>query len=105
MTYTITSNIRGGGTGSAAWVAKITGPHPKFKLDRAFVKGERDTSRSGRSGTVSWHLTEPGIYEYRGVQPAAGEGSIGQLKSGFVEIDADGKAVEVTRDYAVDAVG
>lgn len=92
--HTITSHVRGGGYGGSAWVAKITGPHPDYHLERRFVRSDREgLSRSGRSGQIRFPLTEPGYYEYRNVQHEAGEASIGDLDSGFLYVN-DAGAVE-----------
>jgi hypothetical protein len=49
------------------WVAQITGADEKFGLARAFVRAdERDMSRSGRAGDISWSLNEPGLYQIGG---------------------------------------
>ena len=57
--------VRGGGIGTTAWLAKIVGTDPSYGIDREFVDAERDLSRSGRSGSISWTLDGDGIYEYR----------------------------------------
>jgi len=60
--------VRGGGLGTDAWVARITGPHAKFGVEREFIKAERDLSGSGRSGMITWDLeNQDGVYEYRGL--------------------------------------
>lgn len=87
---TITSHVRGGGCGAAAWVARITGPDPKFGLAREFIQKDSHLSRSGKSGYIDFHITEPGIYEMRGVQPQAGDASIGSTLCGFIRVTEDG---------------
>ena len=60
--------VRGGGLGTDAWVARITGPSEKFGMEREFVHADRDLSHSGRSGHITWHLEgQDGVYEYRNV--------------------------------------
>jgi len=97
--YTITSTVRGGGTGARAWVAKITGADEKFGFQREFVKKDRALSRSGKSGAVHFHINEPGIYEYRGVQLPRGEARIGALSAGFLRVTSDG-VEEITKSDA-----
>jgi hypothetical protein len=64
----LSMRVRGGGLGSDAWVARITGPHATFGFEREFVDADRDLSRSGRSGTITWALdNKDGVYEYRSV--------------------------------------
>lgn len=41
-----------------AYLAKITGPHPKYKLTREFLNAERQEGRH-----KFFRFTEPGIYE------------------------------------------
>lgn len=102
--HTIVSTIRGGGSGANAWVAQITGPDPKYGLARAFVKKQSDTSRSGRSGSLHFEITDPGVYEYRNVQLPAAEKSIGNLVSGFVRVDASGGVEELSKQDVIDTV-
>jgi hypothetical protein len=60
--------VRGGGLGANAWVARITGPHTQFGVQREFIDADRDLSSSGRSGTITWCLDNlDGVYEYRSV--------------------------------------
>lgn len=94
---TITSEVRGGGYGGSAWIAKITGPDPKYGLARDFVQSERNVSRSGKSGTVRFSIYEPGIYEVRSVQLPAGQATIGQLWNGFIEVNPDGSYKNVSK--------
>lgn len=102
--HTISGEIRGGGSGSGAWVARITGPDPKWKLAREFVERAGHVSRSGRSGSFTWEITEPGFYELRGVQYAAGIASIGTLDSGFIKVGADGTVERVSKAAVIAAV-
>lgn len=47
-----------------SYVAKINGKHPKYKLDRKFLKAdERERSYSGKTGYDVFYITENGIYE------------------------------------------
>ena len=67
----ITSNkvqaaVRGGGLGGNAYVAKITGTHPRFGLAREFLRAdESGRSNSGKSGLRCWYLPGDGLYEAR----------------------------------------
>jgi hypothetical protein len=63
----LSMRVRGGGIGSNAWVARITGPNVKFGVEREFVDADRSLSGSGRSGNITWSLCEDGVYEYRAV--------------------------------------
>lgn len=61
------TRVGGGGTvGGRAWVARITGPHPRDRLEREFCQISRDgRSGSGRSGFMEWVLPRTGVYEAR----------------------------------------
>lgn len=98
-TYT---DVRGGGYGSGAWIARCTGRDPKFGLAREFCKkNESGLSRSGRSGTIRFEVDEPGIYEFRGF--CRGSTAKNWEWSGFVKIDADGTVTELSRAEAMAA--
>lgn len=86
------NRVRGRGLGGSAWVAKITGTHPKFNFERAFIDARKDLSRSGLSGTMDWNLDGDGVYEYRGF--AASSNSVA---SGFVRVEG-GEVEEI--DFA-----
>jgi hypothetical protein len=62
-----TMRVRGGGLGSGAWVARITGTHEKYGVEREFMDAKRHLSGSGRSGDIDWELDGDGIYEFRDV--------------------------------------
>jgi len=47
-----------------AYVARITGLHPRYKFAREFVRPmEKNRSWSGKNGTNIYYITEDGIYE------------------------------------------
>jgi hypothetical protein len=46
-----------------AYVAHVTGRHPKFAFARDFVPARKSTSRSGRTGTVTATVIDTGLYE------------------------------------------
>ena len=47
-----------------AYVARITGLHPRYKFAREFVPAaEKNRSWSGKNGTNVYYVTEDGIYE------------------------------------------
>jgi hypothetical protein len=96
--HIITSTVRGGGVGGRAWVAKLTGHDEKWGFVREFVRKQSHTSKSGRSGSIDFPITEPGIYEFRDVQPARGDATIGDLASGFLRVEADGTIAEIDKD-------
>lgn len=51
-------------TGGKEWVAEITGRHPKFGLNREFLKVvARNWSSTGRTGTTSFEVEELKLYE------------------------------------------
>ena len=51
-------------SGGREWVAEITGTHPKYKLNRDFLRPvARDWSYSGKTGTTSFILEIGKIYE------------------------------------------
>ena len=89
--------VRGGGCGARAWIARITGLHPKFVFERDFVERHDNLSNSGRSGTMWWRLPEPGYYEYRGLQYDADAARIGQLDNCYVEVGEDGVVYVATK--------
>lgn len=101
--HTITSHVRGGGSGGSAWVAKITGLHPDYVFEREFVRSEDALSRSGRSGQIHFPIAEPGVYEYRGVQYEAGEATIGELDRGFLRVTRDG-VEEIRKDEVIEDI-
>lgn len=94
---TIRGEVRGGGHGRGAWVAKIVGPHPKFGLERQFVNSEKHLSRSAKSGFIDFKIYEAGIYEVRGLQKSKDEASIGTLWNAFIEVKEDGSFEEVSK--------
>lgn len=85
------NRVRGGGVGSGAWLARLTGSNAEYGFERTFI--ERDTrglSGSGASGTVHWHeLSGDGIYEFRGFAASSRYPA-----SGFV-IVRDGKVASL----------
>jgi hypothetical protein len=82
--------VRGGGLGSDAWVARITGPHEKFGFEREFVEADRDLSHSGKSGMITWDLdNREGVYEYRSLCTTSR-----YTRSGFFLIE-DGKIADL----------
>ena len=47
-----------------AYVARITGLHPRYKFAREFVRPvEMNRSWSGKNGTNTYYIAEDGIYE------------------------------------------
>jgi hypothetical protein len=44
------------------WLARLTGVGGKFGVEREFQVGRKDLSRSGKTGTITYTLTD-GIYE------------------------------------------
>lgn len=85
-TYT---RIRGGGYGRHAWIARITGLDPKYGLARDFCRSHKRLSGSGRSGTISFDVDEPGLYEFRGF--CVGSTPSNWEWSGFCELTAAGR--------------
>jgi len=98
------TDVRGGGYGNDAWIAKVTGLDPKYGLAREFCR--RDTSglsRSGRSGLITFEMLGPGIYEFRNF--CVGSTSNNWEWSGFVQVSDDGKVSRLSRTDVVDLVG
>lgn len=92
-TYT---DVRGGGYGNRAWIARIVGTDAKFGLAREFCRADKSgLSGSGRSGLISFDVTEPGIYEFKGF--CVGSTARNWEWSGFIELAADGSSHELTR--------
>lgn len=92
-TYT---DVRGGGYGNRAWIARIVGPDAKFGLSREFCRADKSgLSGSGRSGVISFEVTEPGLYEFRGF--CVGSTARNWEWSGFIELAADGSSTELSR--------
>lgn len=55
----------GKGPGPSSWVAEITGEHPRFKLDRQFLKAKKDYScanSKGSRGVFAVYILESGKY-------------------------------------------
>lgn len=51
-------------SGGKTWVAEITGTDPKYGFKREFLREDtKDTSYSGKTGRVSYLLTEGKVYE------------------------------------------
>jgi len=80
------------------WLARITGPDPQFGVARQFLRAaERNTSRSGRTGTLTY-VAGPGVYERRegrhslkhqnGFFRVTGDGAVEQLASAKAALDA-----------------
>lgn len=86
---------------SKPWVARITGPDPKFGFCREFVSGIADYSRSNRPGTrgVYYHFElSDGVYEVKGGTSWASAG-----ERWFVRV-ADGKGEQITMSQVLEAV-
>jgi hypothetical protein len=51
----------------APWVAEVVGPHPKYKMERKFLRPQKDYSQSNATGSrgvrLVYVLREGGIYE------------------------------------------
>ncbi len=48
----------------SCYLAKVVGRHPKYKLDRQFLKAdEKERSYSGKTGYDFYYIEENGIYE------------------------------------------
>lgn len=98
-TYT---DVRGGGYGGNAWIAHITGLDSKYGLARKFCERDRSNlSGSGRSGTIKFDVTEPGVYEFRNF--CVGSTSRNWEWSGFVSIGDDGTVTEISKSDAIAA--
>lgn len=53
------TDVRGGGYGGGAWIAKITGLDPTHGLRRQFCRKDKSgLSGSGRSGTITLQVAE-----------------------------------------------
>lgn len=97
------TRVRGGGYGSNAWVARVTGPDARYGLAREFVRKDASgLSGSSRSGTLRFAVTQPGYYEFRGLCVGSTPGN--WEWSGFARIDADGTVTEVSREDVLAAV-
>lgn len=81
------------------WLARVTGPDPRYGVARQFIRAaERVTSRSGRTGTLTY-VVEPGVYERR-----EGRQSLNH-RNGFFRVTADGAAEPLaSAKDALDAV-
>lgn len=54
------------------WVARVRGPHQVYDFDRDYCPVfARDWSRSGKHGTTTFEVTEPGYYQVS--DPATGK--------------------------------
>lgn len=46
------------------WLARITGVGGRYGVDRAFVNPvSKDVSKSGKTGTATYAITEDGVYQ------------------------------------------
>lgn len=99
-TYT---DVRGGGYGGRAWIARIVGRDTQFGLAREFCKRDASgLSGSGRSGVVSFDVSEPGIYEFRDF--CVGSTARNWNWSGFVRLGVDGSSEELTREQVLQEI-
>jgi hypothetical protein len=95
------TRVRGGGLGSGAWLAQITGTDPKWTVARDFcVKDAEGLSHSRKSGVITFEVPGPGLYQYKGFCVSST-----RERSGYVEISGDGQVREVTKAYAVREAG
>lgn len=92
QTYT---RIRGGGYGRSAWIAKLTGLDEKFGFQRSFCRKHPALSASGRSGAISFDVTEPGLYEFRSF--CIGSTASNWEWSGFCELTPNGR-IDLSRE-------
>lgn len=75
-------------SGGNTWLARITGPDPKYKLKREFLTPtEKNHSSSGKTGTDIWHIRKDGFYEFNEAWK----------DRGFFKIE-NGELSHVTRD-------
>lgn len=75
------------------WLAQLTGLGGKYGVIRNFLNGRPDLSRSGRTGTYTYTLTEPGVYE-------SNEGRR-RLGRKWWRVTDDGDVVEITEQEAL----
>lgn len=103
ITATISkTDIRGGGFGGSAWIAKITGPDPKYHFKREFCRKDKSgLSGSGRSGVIRFEMQGPGLYEFRGF--CVGSTAKNWEWSGFALVTEDGMT-EITHQQALEIV-
>lgn len=81
--------------GKITWLARLTGVGGKFGVEREFQNGRSDLSRSGKTGTITYIVTD-GIYE-------ANEG---RKRLGRSWYKVTGDTVEtITEDDALTALG
>jgi len=92
------TTVRGGGNGNSAWVAKIVGLDPKWGLAREFCERHEYLSGSRASGSISFDVDEPGIYEFRGFCVMS---TRNWEWSGFIELLADGSEMLLTKKEVV----
>lgn len=96
------TDVRGGGFGNQAWIAKLSGTDDKFGFKRTFCKQNRaGLSRSGRSGFIEFEMLGDGIYEFR--KFCVGSTANNWEWSGFVRIAGD-IVEEIDRQTAVQEV-
>ncbi len=78
------------------WLAHVTGLDPKFGFQRSFVNPiNRDTSRSGKTGTYTYLVDDDGLYE-------ANEGRRSRGKS-YYRV-TDGEATKISQDALIVAL-
>lgn len=97
-----TTRIRGGGYGSDAWIAKITGPDPKFGFSRRFMpKDTSGLSRSGASGYITFEMGGDGLYEWRNF--CVGSTPSNWKSSGFCVVEGE-TVRKITKAEALEMV-
>jgi hypothetical protein len=78
------------------WLALLTGVGGKFGFDRDFINAaSKDLSRSGKTGSMTFYITDDGIY-----QSNEGRKRLGKT---FYRIEGD-TVTEITEDEAVAAL-
>lgn len=94
------TDVRGGGYGNNAWLAKIIGTDPEYKFKRKFCESEKHLSRSGKSGFINFKMQGAGLYEFRYF--CTGTTVNNREWSGFIIINEDGTTEEITRERALE---
>lgn len=88
------------------YVARLVGPHPKYKVEREFVDAHSSqVSRSGKNGTRWYRLPGPGLYEVSspdtGLYDHAAKFWFELTASGEVQLITQGEAISKAKALTI----
>ncbi|HVX15922.1 MAG TPA: hypothetical protein VHC22_32360 [Pirellulales bacterium] len=93
------------GVQDRSWLAEIVGTHPRYRLERRFIKSQKHQSRSTHDGTQIFAPLYSGkVYQYAAIAENGSSGyqyQKGNHLSGYFIISAAGEMDEITADDAI----